>query len=94
MRLCYATHLDAILGKIRLEREHFASVHVRVVSFLKGLFQLVQLVTGEYRAAAGGEGDRFQLDSSGNFSCGEFERRRLTCAAASSSSSSCPLRIR
>lgn len=52
------TYLDAILGKIRLEREHFASVHVRVVCFLKGLFQLVQLVTGEYRAAEGGEVDQ------------------------------------
>lgn len=49
------TYLDPILGKIRFEGEHFASVDVGIVSFLKGLLQLVQLVTGEYCPTASGE---------------------------------------
>ena len=45
----FGADLDAILGQVGFEREHFACVHVGIMSFFKGFLQLLQLIAGEYR---------------------------------------------
>lgn len=46
----WALYLDPDLGEVDLARQLLAAVHVGVMGFLKGAFQLVQLVCGEGRA--------------------------------------------
>jgi len=42
-------NLNSILGQVSLQREHFTCINVGIMSFLEGLLQLLQLITGENR---------------------------------------------
>lgn len=45
------SHLDSVLRQLRLHGQHLPGVHVRVVGFMEGLLQLLQLVGREHRPA-------------------------------------------
>lgn len=40
-------YLYSVFGQVGFDRQHFASVHVRIVGLFEGLLQLVELVAGE-----------------------------------------------
>lgn len=46
-----SSHLDSVLRQLRLHGQHLPGVHVRVVGFMEGLLQLLQLVGREHRPA-------------------------------------------
>lgn len=45
------THLYAILGQFRLQGQHLAGIDIGIMGLLEGLFELLQLIAGEYGAA-------------------------------------------
>lgn len=43
-----SSYLNSILRQIRLEWEHFAGIHIRIMSIFESLLQFFQLITSEY----------------------------------------------
>lgn len=82
------TYLYSVLREIRLQGEHLAGVHIRIVRLLERFLQFVELVAGEYRPT--GMRARFEVVLWGG-PCGVGlppTVLALTCAFVSSSSSS------